>query len=129
MSLPFRISETHAGFGRCEGVVHLEAGKLIFEFQSKVAGILKSDIKMVEVPVDELATVTYKGGLFANKGTIQFKSLRHTQAFPKADGNEVTLEVKRRDRDAAQEFVKEVRMDLLSHSLDDMLEMTDKALG
>ena len=110
-------------------MVRLESGNLIFEFRSKVVGILKSDIKMVEVPVAEVSTLNYKGGLFSTTVTLQFKSLRHTQAFPKADGNELVLEIKRRDRELAQELVREVKMDLIASSLDDMLEMTDEALG
>ena len=127
--LAFRMSDTHAGFGHCDGMVHLESDSLKFEFQSKVAGILKSGIKTLEVPLSEVASIDYKPKLFSTKLELRFKSLQHAQEFPKADANEVVLELKRRDRPDAKRFVSEVKLQLVTSSLDSMLEMTNEALG
>ena len=127
--LAFRMSDTHAGFGHCDGIVHLESDSLKFEFQSKVAGILKSGIKTLEVPLSEVASIDYKPKLFSTQLELRFKSLQHAQEFPKADANEVVLELKRRDRPDTKRFVSEVQLQLVSSSLDSMLEMTNEALG
>lgn len=123
------MSDTYAGFGRCDGMVHLDSDKLRFEFQSKVAGILKSGIKTLEVPLSEVDAIDYNSGLFSTKLELRFKSLKHAQEFPKADANEVVLELKRRDRPDAKVFVREVKLQLVSKDLDSMLEMTNEALG
>ncbi len=129
VQLPFWISETHAGFGRCEGVVSLDGTKLAFEFQTKLAGVLKSGVKLVEVPLSEVASIEYKPYFFTARVVIQFKSLRHTQAFPKADGCEVRLEVRRKNRPAADRLVKDAKSILLDSKLNEMLDMTDEAIG
>ena len=110
-------------------MVHLDSDKLRFEFQSKVAGILKSGIKTLEVPLSEVDAIDYNSGLFSTKLELRFKSLKHAQEFPKADANEVVLELKRRDRPDAKVFVREVKLQLVSKDLDSMLEMTNEALG
>ncbi len=127
--VPFQISNTHAGFGRCEGMASLDDGKLVFEIQSKVVGIVKCEIKQLDIPLGEVAKIDYKRGWFSPSIRVQFKSLHQTQEFPKAEGNEVILEIKRRDRKAAEQLVEEAKLGMIEHSLDDMLEMTDKALS
>ena len=123
------MSSTHAGFGRCEGLLALEGETLRFEFQTKVAGIIKSDIKNPEVPLSQVSGIEFKGGLFSNSLRIQFKSLTHTQDFPRAEGHEIRLEIRRRDRKMAQDLAQEAKIGLMASSLDDMLEMTDQALS
>ena len=48
-------------------MIHLETDSLRFEFQSKVAGFLKSSIKTLESPLSEVDAIEYKPSLFSTK--------------------------------------------------------------
>lgn len=126
--VPFQMEGTHAGFGRCDGVAKLEDDHLVFEVQSKVAGIMKTELKVVRVPLSDVSKIEYDGGFFSSNLQVVFKSMSYTQDFPRSEGSSVTLELKRRDRKAAQELEKDVKMGMISTSIDDMLEMTNRAL-
>ncbi len=110
-------------------MIHLETDSLRFEFQSKVAGILKSSIKTLESPLSEVDAIEYKPSRCSTKLELRFKSLQHAQEFPEADANEVVSELKRRDRSDAKTFVRKVKLQLVSKDLDSMLEMTNETLG
>ena len=125
----FRMSDTHAGFGRCDGILSVRPEALHFEFQSKVAGILRSAVKSLVVPITDIVSVDYRSGFFSNRVVIRFKSLQSTQDFPKSDGNEVTLEIRRRDRAEAKSLVSEVKLLLLNTSLDDLLGSANQSTG
>ncbi len=126
--VPFKITETHAGFGRSEGLLNLHDDAMVFEFQNIVAGILKSQVKTIRVPFSDVDSISYEPKLVRTFVEIRFKSLQQVQDFPKSEGAEVRLQIARRDRDKANALVKEAKLSMINDTLGDMLEMTDHAL-
>jgi hypothetical protein len=63
-TVPFVLDDLYGGLGRCEGLLRDEGEELCLEFQVKdsLAGILKTRVKEVRIPVKELVSITYKPG-------------------------------------------------------------------
>jgi hypothetical protein len=111
-SVPFSIRRIYGGFGRCHGVLHDEGDTLRFEFQIKdsLAGLLKTNVKEVRIPVKEIDSVqlmrkwwgTSKQGL---KLVLQATGMATFKDIPGASQRQLILNVSRRDVDMAQAFV------------------------
>jgi hypothetical protein len=114
-AVPFTIGSLYAGLGECQGLLRVEGDRLCLEFQVKdtVAGILKSGVRCVRVPLKELATVTLtKGWLGASwlgvKIVIQGTSMETFKDVPGMSQGRVELSIARKDRDAAERFVDDL---------------------
>jgi len=121
-TVPFTV-ETYAGFGKCEGLLRDEGEVVSLEFQIKdtVAGILKSGIKNVRVPLTELASVTITKGWLGTGWlgvtiVIQGTRMETLKDIPGMSMGRVELRIARKDRDAAERFVAGL------HQTDDAVE-------
>lgn len=108
---PFSL-ELYGGFGRCEGIIRDEGGCLALEFQNKdaVAGILKSDVRQVKIPLKQLVSVTITKGWLGTswmgvKIVLQGVSMETLKDVPGMSQGKVELSVARKDRDAAEKLV------------------------
>ncbi len=111
-TVPFSLGNLYAGFGECEGMLHDEGEYLAFEFQVKdsVAGIFKSGIRKVRVPLKDLVSVTLSKGWFGTTWTgvtivLQAARLETFQEIPGASHGKIELAIARKDRDAAERLV------------------------
>ena len=62
-TVPFTVG-LFGGLGQCEGLLRDEGEHVVLEFQNKdtVAGILKSGVRQVRVPLKDLVSVTLTKG-------------------------------------------------------------------
>jgi hypothetical protein len=111
-SVPFSIPRLFAGFGRCHGVLHDEGDTFRFEFQVKdsLAGLLKTNVKEVRIPVKEIDSVQLmrKWWGTSRRGVrlvLQATGLTTFKDIPGASHRQLILTVARRDVDMAQAFV------------------------
>jgi hypothetical protein len=108
----FTIPELYAGFGECRGILYDEQNVLRFEFQvqDKLAGLLKSRVKSVRIPVEQIVSVQLTKGWFGStwlgvKIVIQSSSLEAFKELPGATQGKVELTIARADVATAEAFV------------------------
>jgi hypothetical protein len=116
-AVPFTI-EVFGGLGKCEGLLRDEGEHVTLEFQTSdtVAGILKTGIRQVRIPLPELVSVTLTKGWFGAswlgvKIVLQATRLETLQDVPGMSQGRVELSVARKDRDAAERLVADLYQD------------------
>ena len=110
-TVPFTLSDVYAGFGECDGLLHNEGTHLCLEYQVKdgIVGVLKSDIKLVRIPIDDIVSLTLTKGWFGTKWgvklVIQCDRMDALQDIPGASQGRVELSISAKNVQAADEFV------------------------
>lgn len=110
-SVPFSI-DLYAGFGQCDGLLRDEGTHLALEFQTKdtLAGILKTSVQQVRIPLKDLVAVTLTKGWFGAswsgvKIVLQAARMETLQNVPGMSQGRVELTVARDHRKAAEQLV------------------------
>ncbi len=103
-SIPFSIPDVYEGFAETEGLIRLEADVLIMEFETKdsLVGFLKSKLKEVQVPLNELSAVSFKKKHFKALLTLSSNKMSLFADVPASKQGEVTLQFARKNRDEAE---------------------------
>ena len=111
-SVPFKIDDAYAGFGEVEGVLALESTGLKLEFQARdnLIGVVKSGIKELIVPLDQIEEIGFKKSLFGNKLTVRVTSMSLFEALPGQSPTEVSLGIRRKHADNALALVSRIRL-------------------
>jgi hypothetical protein len=111
-AVPFTLENLYAGFGQCDGLLRDEGDHVCLEFQIKdtVAGLLKTGVRQVRIPLRDLVSVTLTKGWLGTtwlgvKIVLQATRLEALQGMPGASQGRIELSVARKDRDAAERFV------------------------
>ena len=88
------------------GLVRLEGGELILEYQSKDAfiGAFKSDVKVVPLPLDLISAVKFKNRMFSAQMTIQARDMKSLEGLPSATQGRIQLKFKRDVRGEAEQL-------------------------
>lgn len=112
-SVPYTISSLFAGLGQCHGIVYDEGDSLRFEFQIKdsISGILKSGVKQVRIPVQQIISVELVKGWLGSirsgvKIVLQGASLDSLKDLPGMSQGKIELCVDKANVSLAQEFVE-----------------------
>jgi hypothetical protein len=102
----------------CEGLLRIEDGDLVLEYQTKdaVVGILKSSVREARIPRDMLASVTIRKEGFFGFGT---KVVIHTTRMQPVPGTDIpgmtqgrlVLDVGREDAQAAEKLVADLGLE------------------
>ncbi len=116
--VPFTINELYGGLGECHGLLRDEGENLCFEFQTQdsLAGLIKSRVREVRIPVKELVSVTLTKGWLGTSWmgvtiVIQATKLDTLKDIPRSSQGRVELSIARKDRDAAEKFVANLHED------------------
>ena len=83
-SLPFSIP-MYAGLARADGLVRLEGGSLVLEFQiqDRALGLLKTDLKELRIPISEIERLELKTGWFSRpRFSVQTETMRVSRQIP-----------------------------------------------
>jgi len=111
-TVPFSLSNVFGGLAEGDGLLINEGSHLCVEYQVKdgIVGVLKSDIRRLRIPIEELVSVTLTKGWFGTKWlgvkiVIQAARMDAFEDFPNASHGRVELGISRKDHDAAEEFV------------------------
>jgi hypothetical protein len=114
-TVPFTIGELYAGLGECQGLLHDEGDHLCLEFQIKdtVAGIFKSGVKVVRIPLADLVSVTSTKGWLGTtwlglKIVLQAARLETLKDVPGMSQGRVELSIARKDRHAAEKLLADL---------------------
>lgn len=108
---PFTV-DMYGSLGRCEGILRDEGGHLAMEFQIKdsLAGILKTGVRTIRIPLKELVSVTITKGWLGTswmgvKIVLQGVSMETLKDVPGMSQGKVELSVARKDRESAEKLV------------------------
>jgi hypothetical protein len=110
-TIPFTLSDVFAGFGDGEGLLRNEGAHLALEYQVKdgIFGLLKGDLKVVLIPIDEVVSVTLTKGWFGTrwgvKIVIQCDGMDIVRDIPSASQGRLELCIAAKDVEAAEAFV------------------------
>jgi len=114
-TVPFTLENVWAGFGEGEGLLHDEGTQLRLEFQLKdgVFGAVKSGVKQIVIPFEDLVSVTMTKGWLGTswlgvKIVIQTRRLETLQDVPGASQGRVELCISRKNVAAAEKFVDDL---------------------
>ena len=112
MTVPFTLDKLYAGFAECDGLLRDEGDHVCLEFQvkDKIAGILKTGVRQVRIPLRDLVSVTLTKGWLGSswlgvKIVLQAARMETLQDMPGASQGRIELSIARKDRDAAETFV------------------------
>ncbi len=110
LSVPFRIPSLYSDLAEADGIASLEGKSLSLEIQTKDAfiGVLKSDVKEINVPVSELREVKFESKWFSNKLIIRGRKMNSLAAIPGCEKGELILNIARADKDSAKSFAAEL---------------------
>jgi hypothetical protein len=111
-TLPVTLNNVYAGFGEGEGLLHNERTHLRLEYQVKdaIVGVLKSEVRELRIPIENVASVTLAKGWFGTtwfgvKVVIQADQLETFEDVPGASYGRLELKISRQNREAAEDFV------------------------
>lgn len=112
-SIPIKLSDSFEGFAESKGLLLLKNGKVIIQFQTKdaILGMVKSDLKTVEIPLENLIEISYKKSIFGNKLILLVDNLSFVKQLPSSDSNEIVLSIARKDIETAIDLVRALKLD------------------
>ncbi len=112
ISVPFK-AEKHSGLSEVNGIAKFSRAGIVFEFESKLFGLISDGVKEARIPVAEILDVKFKKGVFRRSAKIEIrtKSLAAMVGIPN-DGGKVTLKIKAVDFGLAQQAIDKLQTDL-----------------
>jgi len=118
LSLPFSIPNVYAGFAEAFGIARFDGHHVSLEFEVKdgIAGVIKSELKDVTVPKEDIVSIVFQSGVFKHRIVIQTDYLRSVTEIPGVSRGKVFLNIDRADRETAERFVAAVDRSLSRES-------------
>ena len=114
-TVPFALDNVWGGFGEGGGLLHDEGTHLTLEFELKdgIFGTVKSGIRKIQVPFDDLVSVTMTKGWLGQswlgvKIVIQTRRLETLNDVPGASQGKVELSIARKNMPLAEKFVNDL---------------------
>lgn len=119
--IPFETDATACGLVECRGLMRTEGDALVFEFQTQdgILGVVKSGVKEVVLPFEEVGSVAVYSrwlGLSA-RFDLQMRSMRACAEVPGMSQGKLQFYVSRRNREAAAEIADIVQSYLMKRGL------------
>jgi len=108
MSIPFEISEIHAGFSEAQGTVRVEEEFLVFNIQMITMGMFKQPAETVKIELAALSDIRIEKRIFRDRVYIRPKTNMLLEAIPGKHLGEVKLLVWRKHRTSALSLIDDV---------------------
>jgi hypothetical protein len=109
-SVPFK---TESRLSSVNGLAKFSRAGIVFEFESKLFGVISAGVKEVRLPIAEILDIKFKKGLFKRGAKIEIRtrSLVKLTELPNTDGK-VTLKILHEDHERAREAVENLNKEL-----------------
>jgi hypothetical protein len=119
ITMPVEFPEVYHGFAEAKGLVRSNPAGLVLEYEVKDAmfGLVKSDVKSLHIPLEELAEVHLTKGWFRTHLTLRAKRLQTLADLPGSNSAEITLKLARKDRSLAEQLVSFLNLRICEHDL------------
>ncbi|GAB1537534.1 hypothetical protein NUACC21_01790 [Scytonema sp. NUACC21] len=124
ISLPFSMMNVYQGFAEANGIAKASEAGLLLEFQIKdgLVGVLKSDIKEVTIPIQEIFSVELQVIWFITRLIIRTKSMVTVSDVPGNKAGQITLWIAPKHRQVARELVTTLKLSMAEKELDGLKE-------
>lgn len=111
-------SSDSTGMSETQGLISLEGDKLVLEYQTMDAflGLLKSSIKVVEIPIHDLSNIRLEQRLWNAELVLQGKTMRVFKNAPGSSAGKLRLRINRPSARAAAGLVQTAREKLESNA-------------
>jgi hypothetical protein len=110
--LPFTITDLYGDFAEANGIARLEDDTLVLEYQTKdsILGIIKSDVKIVRIPLLKLSSVRFEKKWFKNFLFISAQSMATLADVPGCEQGTLRLTISKKYRALAEQFSAEAEL-------------------
>ena len=108
MSIPFEISEIHAGFSEAQGTVRMEEEFLVFNIQMITMGMFKQPAETIKIELVALSDIRIEKRIFRDRLYIRPKTNKLLEAIPGKHLGEVKLLVWRKYRTSTLSLIDDV---------------------
>lgn len=105
----FSSSDSH-GLSDTQGMVSLEDGKVIIEYQTADAmlGLLKTGIKVIEIPIEGIVSARLEQKLWSTDFVLQGKSMRSLGNVPGVSRGAMRVKIARGSTGAANQLIDQI---------------------
>ena len=106
----FTIPELHGGLAEASGMVQMKDDYLLLEHQTRDAifGAIKSDVKVFEIPYDEISSIRLERQFWTTKLILRSHRMKTFGGFPGEEGGKITLVVDKEIRAASEIFARDL---------------------
>ncbi|MEO6587912.1 MAG: hypothetical protein ABIP06_01175 [Pyrinomonadaceae bacterium] len=119
ITIPFKIEGAHGGFSVVNGMAKISRAGIILEFEAKIFGMMKTGVKEVRVPINEIEELQIKKRFFKFTLEIWLNDFKTISEIPNKDGR-IVLQISKGDFARAEQGIKVLR---LARAEKDALEM------
>ena len=112
-TVPFKIESLALGLAESHGLLRIDGGSLLFEYQTKdgILGLLKTGVRVVRIQIADLTDVGLDKSMFSTRLVFRARSMMALKGLPGTESDEAVLTIRRSDRRRAAALVSE--LDLL----------------
>lgn len=98
------------GMTETSGMLTLEEGKLVLEYQTEdaILGVLKTGVKTVEISLSELSSAQVEQKLWSAELVLQGKNMRVLGNLPGASQGKLRVKLNRQSITAAKQMIEEI---------------------
>ncbi|WP_138432150.1 hypothetical protein [Fodinibius saliphilus] len=123
-SIPFEIPNVTHGLHLAKGLLKVkkEGIELEYEIQDAFFGITTTGVQTVLLSYEKIQEISFKRGWFSAKIIIEANSMKDVKEIPQAEHASVTLKIKRKHRDEAENIISTARVKLSEQKLDRLNE-------
>ncbi len=125
ISVPFKADGSN-GMKQYNGIAKFSPAGIVFEFESRLFGIIGGEVKEVRVTLDEIFDIKFRKGVYKFFARIQLRLKNFTKVseLPSENGR-ISLKIRREDFELAQraveqtlQFINGIEPPLLSNETD-----------
>lgn len=119
-SLPFSIPNVYEGFATAHGIARMTSAGLTLEFEVKdgIVGMIKSGVREVQIPMDDLHLLELRKGWLRTRLFIRTRRMTAVDRVPGNRAGTIELRVAREDRPIAEALVSLVMLKLSERELE-----------
>ena len=119
MSIPFVLPEMYHGLAEGHGRLHVGEEGLRLEYRVKdaVFGLLKSSVREVFLPYDDIEEFEYREGWFRRRFFIHIRSMHTASDFPGAEEGRIVLRFRKLPKERLRSISSHISLHLSEHRL------------
>lgn len=109
ISVPFKADSSH-GLSETHGVAKFSPAGIVFEFESKILGLVGGEVKEIRLALDEILDINFSKGFYRFFARIKLRSNNFAKLseLPNESGK-VKLKIKREDFERARQAVEQMQ--------------------
>lgn len=133
--IPFSLKESIGKMPAGPGCLfydrEFEALRFAANFRGDIAMLLVENTPIIDLPQNSISRIHFQKALLFGGGNlvIRLRNGKQNEWFDFFGTETVSIPIKKRDVEKANELITEVKFDLFEDTLDEMLESTDDTLG